>query len=76
MQAYGDGWVLVGPAAFKAVVRRAERLGCVRFAHVSAKSNRAALPGRRFAFSTKKNSPLFTLESLEPVLMLPEIRKN
>ena len=27
---------LVGPAAFKAVVRRAERLGCVRFAHVSA----------------------------------------
>ena len=32
----GDGWVLVGPAAFKAVVRRAERLGCVRFAYVSA----------------------------------------
>lgn len=32
----GDGWVLVGPAAFKAVVRRAERLGCVRFARVSA----------------------------------------
>ncbi len=34
----GDEWVLVGPAAFKAVVRRAERLGCVRFAHVSAKT--------------------------------------
>ena len=33
----GDGWVLVGPAAFKAVVRRAERLGCVRFACISAK---------------------------------------
>ena len=32
----GDGWVLVGPAAFKAVVRRAERLGCVRFARISA----------------------------------------
>ena len=32
----GDGWVLVGSAAFKAVVRRAERLGCVRFARISA----------------------------------------
>ncbi len=27
----------MAPAAFKAVVRRAERLGCVRFAHVSAR---------------------------------------
>ena len=36
MKSRGDGWVLVGPAAFKAVVRRAERLGCVRFARVSA----------------------------------------
>ena len=27
---------LVGPAAFKAVARREERLGCVRFAHASA----------------------------------------
>ena len=36
MKSRGDGWVLVGPAAFKAVVRRAERLGCVRFARISA----------------------------------------
>lgn len=34
--ANGDGWGLVAPAAFKAVVRRAERLGCVRFARISA----------------------------------------
>ncbi len=27
---------LVDPAAFKAVARRAERLGCVRFARISA----------------------------------------
>lgn len=32
----GDGWVLVDSTAFKAAVRRAERLGCVRFAHISA----------------------------------------
>ena len=36
MKSRGDGWVLVGPAAFKAVVRRAERLGCVRFTRISA----------------------------------------
>ncbi len=36
---YGDGWGLVAPAAFKAVARRAERLGCVRFARISATSS-------------------------------------
>lgn len=32
----GAGFVLVGDAAFKAVVRGEELLGCVRFAHGSA----------------------------------------
>ena len=39
----GDGWVLVGPTAFKAAVRRAERLGCVRFAHISARNASAPI---------------------------------
>ena len=43
----GDGWVLVGPTAFKAAVRRAERLGCVRFARISATSPNAAPSARR-----------------------------
>lgn len=52
MKSRGDGWVLVGPAAFKAVVRRAERLGCVRFACISATETiRPRLFGRgRFSF--------------------------
>ena len=36
-----DG-ILVDPAAFKAVVGRAERPGCVRFAHISAKKQTLA----------------------------------
>ncbi len=32
----GGGWVLVGSAVFKTVVRGEEPLGCVRFAHASA----------------------------------------
>ena len=52
MKSRGDGWVLVGPTAFKAVVRRAERLGCVRFACISATETiRPRLFGRgRFSF--------------------------
>ena len=41
----GDGWALVGPAAFKAVVGRAERLGCVRFARISAMKSAPRLRG-------------------------------
>ena len=36
------------PAAFKAVVRRAERLGCVRFARISARSKKREPAGSRF----------------------------
>ena len=56
----GDGWVLVGPAAFKAVVRRAERLGCVRFARISAKettSARASPEAGRFSFARNWLTP-------------------
>ena len=45
LRLFGDGWGLVVPAAFKAVVRRAERLGCVRFARISAKKCKGAQAG-------------------------------
>lgn len=64
--ALGDGWVLVGPAAFKAVVRRAERLGCVRFARISAKettSARASPEAWALFIRKKLGTPPCTLRS-------------
>ena len=66
MKSCGDGWVLVGPTAFKAVVRRAERLGCVRFARISAKettSARASPEAWALFIRKKLGTPPCTLRS-------------
>ena len=58
----GTDGVLVGPAAFKAVMGRAERPRCVRFAHVSAMyDKRATVFNRRWRVSTSLE------RSVEPV---------
>jgi hypothetical protein len=47
----------VGPAAFKAVARRAERLGCVRFAYISAIFSSLS-PTRHPLFETPRKEDL------------------
>ena len=50
-----DG-ILVDPAAFKAVVGRAERPGCVRFAHISATKDKRLRRIRRKRFLMSKKA--------------------
>ena len=74
--ALGDGWVLVGPAAFKAVVRRAERLGCVRFARISAKETTSVRASRgcgRF-FRCKRYG--YIARQRAPGCYAPEFERN
>ena len=51
----------MGPAVFKTVVRHAECLGCVRFAHVPANSGRMYQEDRAFDTSRCIKSPVLLI---------------